>query len=310
MSYHVQSRFRKSGFVMISVLILCSILISCATAFTWFVRTQARSVGGGRRLIEIRSMAETLAQAVISVTSEMSSHTEADNPSQKWYQPIILPFGSEGGSLGLWAVQVTPLDDKIPIRTMFLPDGDTLRRELSDVWEKLWETLGHRELEQLLLDFMDKNDKPRVGSAERDWYINRPPYDMSELLILSADISPSLLNAIEEYCTIYGDSQINLNTAPVHVMELLPGLDTNGLAQRIAQIRQEEPLTSLNDVQRIPGAGPKTSTQLTNIAAFKSRYFLLKIDTLESLSGREDGGTSFRIIFDITTRSIVRWEES
>ena len=304
------SSSRKSGFVMLSVLILCSILISCATAFTWFVRGQAKSVGGGRRTIEVRSMAETLTKSVIAAVSMLSEHSECDSPYQKWYQPIILPFGSDAESLGIWVAQATPLDDKIPLRAMFLPDGNTLRREMSDVWEKMWENLGHRELEQIVLDLMDRNNKPRVGSTEQDWYINRPPYDMSELLILSTDISPALLNAIEGYCTVYSDGRINLNTAPVNVMELLPGLDTGGLAQRLAQMRQEEPLSSLSDVQSIPGASPKTSTQLTNIAAFKSRYFLLKIDSLESLSGSSEGGTSFRIIFDVTTKSIVRWEET
>ena len=305
-----QSPSRKNGFVLLSVLILCSVLISCATAFTWFVRTQARSVGRGRRAIEVRSMAYTLSQAVINVVAQMGEHVEADSPSQKWYQPLILPFGSDAGSLGLWAAQITPLDDKLPLRSMFLPDGNTLRRELSDIWEKMWEALGHRGLEQILLDFMDRNTRARVGSVEYDWYINRPPYDMSELLLLSADITPSLLERLEEYCTIYSDGRINLNTAPVEVMELLPGLDVGGLAQRLAQMRQEEPLTSLSDVQNIPGAGPKTSTQLTNIATFKSRYFLLKIDLLEDRTGSTEGGTSFRIIFDRTTKGIVRWEES
>ena len=310
MSLRGRSLCREKGFVMITVLILCSVLISCASAFTWFVRTQARSVAGGRRAVEVRSMAEALTKAVMEAVSMIGEHSDYDSPYQKWYQPMILPFGSDEGSLGIWAAQVTPLDDKIPLRSMFLPDGNTLRREMSDVWEKMWENLGHRELEQVVLDLMDKNNKPRVGSMEHDWYINRPIYDMSELLILSTDITPALLNAIEEYCTVYSDGRINLNTAPEKVLELLPGLDINGLSQRLVQIRQENPLTSLSDVQNIPGAGPKTSTQLTNIASFKSRYFFMKIDSLESLTGGQEGGTSFRIIFDVTTKSIVRWEES
>ena len=299
----------RNAFVLLSVLILSSLLISCATAFTWFVRTQARSVRSSRRSIETRSMARTLAVSVINATSEIIAHTNADNPSQKWFQPIVLPFGSEADALGLWSAQVTPLDDKLPIRSLFLPDGNTLRREFASVWEKMWEELRHRELESILLDFMDKDTRPRVGSLEHAWYINRPPYDMSELLILSEDISPALLSQIEEYCTVYSDGRINLNTAPVHVMELLPGLDIGGLAQRIEQYRQEHPLTSIADVQSIPGAGPRTSTLLTNIAAFKSRYFLLKIDTLDNLQGTAEGGSSFRIIFDVSTRNIVRWEE-
>ena len=135
---------------------------------------------------------------------------------------------------------------------------------------------------------------------------------MSEFLLLSRDIPPELLHGsggvkgIEDYCTIYSDGKINLNVAPVHVMELLPGLDTGGLAERIAQVRTSEPLQSMQDVEKIPGASAKISSRLTNIVSFKSRYFHVRIDTFND-SG---SGITFNIIFDRTTKQIVRWEES
>ena len=175
----------------------------------------------------------------------------------------------------------------------------------------MWEKLNVHGLENILLDFLDRNTRPRVGSVEDEYFINRGPYDISELLILSNDITPNLLYGsggrlgLNDYCTIYSEGRINLNVAPVHVMELLPGLD-NGLADRIARARNEEPLERLDDLTKLPGASAKTSTQLTNIAAFKSRYCMMKIDCLDD---NGEGGTSFRIIFDKTTRQIVRWEE-
>ena len=295
------SSHRRKGFVLISVLMLGVLLISCATAFSWFVRQQVKTVSRERINLESRSMAYVLVNAMVKVLAEMASHVGYDSPTQRWYQPFVLPIEN----MGIWVVQITPLDDKIPIRSLFLPDGNTLRRELADAWQRMWEELGHRELEQVVLDFMDKNNRPRVGGIERDEYLNRPPYDMSELLMLSHDISPELLSEIEDYCTVYSDGRINLNVAPVHVMELLPGLDTGQIAQSIANARREKPLETLQDIQNIPGATPKVSTQLTNIAAFKSRYFQVKIDCLSD----NEGGNSYNIVFDRTTRQIVKWEE-
>ena len=295
------SSHRRKGFVLISVLMLGVLLISCATAFSWFVRQQVKTVSRERINLESRSMAYVLVNAMVKVLAEMSSHVGYDSPTQRWYQPFVLPIEN----MGIWVVQITPLDDKIPIRSLFLPDGNTLRRELADAWQAMWEELGHRELEQVVLDFMDKNNRPRVGGIERDEYLNRPPYDMSELLMLSHDISPELLSEIEDYCTVYSDGRINLNVAPVHVMELLPGLDTGQIAQSIANARREKPLETLQDIQNIPGATPRVSTQLTNIAAFKSRYFQVRIDCLSD----NEGGTSYNIVFDRTTRQIVKWEE-
>ncbi|MBQ7217598.1 MAG: general secretion pathway protein GspK [Synergistaceae bacterium] len=294
-------KHRRKGFVLISVLMLGTLLISCATAFSWFVRQQVKTVSSERLNLASRSMANVLVNAMINVLAEMSSHVGYDSPTQRWYQPFVLPLDD----LGVWIVEITPLDDKIPIRNLFLPDGNTLRGELTDIWHTMWENLGHLELEHVVLDFLDKNNRPRVGGVERDEFLNRPPYDMSELLMLSTDISPEILAEIEDYCTVYSDGRINLNVAPVHVMEILPGLDVGGIAARIEQTRKDTPLQTLNDVQNLPGAGPKTATQLTNIVAFKSRYFRVKIDCISD----NEGGHSYIIVFDRTTKQIVRWEE-
>ena len=304
----LSSRKKQKGFVLVSVLMLGVMLISCATAFSWFVRSQVKSTGQESVNLANRSMAYVLTNSIMNIFSELVNHYAYDSPLQRWYKPFVVPI--EG--LGIWIIQVTPLDDKIPLRNLFLPDGNTLRRELSEAWLNMLDKLNARQLENILLDFLDRNTRPRVGSVEEDYFLNRGPYDISELLIMSSDISPSLLygsggrRGLNDYCTIYSEGRINLNVAPVHVMELLPGLDT-GLAERLARLRTEKPLESLNDVSEMPGASAKTSTQLTNIAAFQSRYCSLKIDCLTEDG---EGGTSFTIIFDKTTRQIVRWEES
>lgn len=300
---------RKKGFVLVSVLMLGVLLISCATAFSWFVRMQVRTIGNERMKISSRSLAHVVTNAVANMLYDVSKHTGYDSPLQEWYKPFVI---SPGDDLGVWVIQITPLDDKIPLRALFLPDGNTLRREFSEVWENMLDKLNHRELESLLLDFFDRNTKGRVGSREEEYFINRGPFDMSELLILSNDIPSELVYGsgtqlgISDYCTIYCEGRINLNVAPVHVMELLPGLDT-GLAPRVAQARKDEALQSLDDIQKIPGASARTATLLTNIAGFQSRYFMIKINCLNENS---EGGTSFNIIIDRTTRQTVRWEET
>ena len=93
--------------------------------------------------------------------------------------------------------------------------------------------------------------------------------------------------------------------APPEVLRLLPGLDDVQVSRLIAY-RAEKALGSFEDLQAVPGLSPKTATQLTNLAGFKSRYFSLRIEFLDE----SPGGTSFHIIFDRTAKKIVRWEES
>lgn len=301
-------RSHKRGFVLISVLMLGVLLISCATSFSWFVRMQVRGMRRETISLSKRTLASVLANSVMSLLSEASSHTNYDSPVQRWYKPFIFSVPE----MGIWIVQVTPLDDKIPLRNIFLPDGNTMRREFTEVWREMWNKLKHRELEQLTLDFIDKNNRLRVGSREEKYFINRAPYDISELLILSNDITREIVYGedgnlgLSDYCTVYSDGKININVAPVHVMELLPGLDTGGLAQSIAEHRKENAIENFQDLQKLPGASARTSTRLTNIVSFKSRYFSIK---LESMNEEDDETASFTVIFDRTAKKIVGWEE-
>lgn len=298
----------RPGFVLISVLMLGVLLISCATAFSWFARMQVRSVVQGRMTLTHRSMAQLMTEAVIGLIVEASDRANADNPRQRWFRPFLFPVDD----LGIWAVQVTPLDDKFPIRNLFLPDGNTLRGELKAPWEDLWSALNHRELAVPVLDFLDKNDKARVGGVEREAFINRAPLDISELLLME-EVTPEILYGEEgnpglaDLSTVWSDGKINLNVAPPEVLALLPGLGS-GQANWIVQYRKENNLRNLSDLQSIPGLTPRTSTQLTNLAAFKSRYFSIRIELLDASDS--PGGTSYQIIFDRTTKKVVHWEES
>ena len=148
-----------------------------------------------------------------------------------------------------------------------------------------------------------------MGGMQRETHINRPPLDISELLILE-EITPEILfgtteiRGVADYCTLWSEGKINLNVAPVHVMEILPGMDRL-LAEKIEDYRERFPLTEMNDLSRIPGFPPRTRAALMNVIGFASRYFMIKIEALE-----EGGGvTSFSVVFDNAAGEIVRWEE-
>ena len=297
-------RGSRGGFILVSVLLMGVVLISCATSFAWFTRLQIKNALREKVSLENRSMAQVLTQSIISGIKSDTLFSY-DSLLLPWFKPFFIPVGET-----MWVVQVVPLNDKIPVRSVFLPDGNTLRNELRRVWENLWENLEKREMNALLLDFMDKDARPRVGGAERETHINRYPVDISEFLILEG-ITPELLygtqeeNGIADYCTLWSDGKINLNVAPLHVLEILPGLDRT-LAEKIVESREREPLKKIADLRDIPGFPSRVVTNLTNLADFRSQYFMIKIEMLEDLGG----GTGFNIIFDKSAGQIVRWEES
>ncbi|MDR2528273.1 MAG: general secretion pathway protein GspK [Synergistaceae bacterium] len=299
------SKSKREGFVLVSALLLGLVFISCAVAFAWFSRLQVKGALRERTTLESRSLARVLAQAVISALRATGSGY--DSLTQPWFQPFLFP--AEG--LGTWGVRLTPLDDKIPMRSIFLPDGNTLRSELREMWTALWEKLEKRELSILVLDFMDRDARPRVGGAEREGHLNRLLLDMSELLLLE-EMTPGLLYGeggklgVADYATLWSGGQINLNVAPVHVMELLPGLNRT-LAENIAAYREREALRGIGSLRAVPGFPTRATPVLRNLAAFGSRYFSI---TIEPLDAEEMGvNVRFQIVFDKTSGGIVRWEE-
>jgi type II secretory pathway component PulK len=295
---------RRRGFVLVSVLLLGVVFISCAVSFAWFARLQIKNVLREKVSLANRSMTQVL---TLSVISGIKSNTivKYDSPLLEWFKPFFFP----AGDLGMWVVQIVPLDDKIPIRNLFLPDNNTLRNELRKPWEDMWLKLGTHNLVYRVLDFIDKDSKPRMGGAEHESYINRALLDLSELLILE-EMTPEILYGsagtpgVADYCTLWSGGKINLNVAPVQVMEILPGLDKS-LAEKIADYREREPLKRTADLRNIPGFPARTVTSLMNLADFSSRYFMIKIELLEDTGG----GSSFNIVFDKTAGKVVRWEE-
>jgi type II secretory pathway component PulK len=302
---HAEGRGASRGFVLVAVLMMGVMFISCATAFAWFTRLQIKSALREKTSIANRSMAQVL---TLSVMAGIKSNTMVSYDSLRlpWFKPFFFP----ADNLGMWVTQVVPLDDKIPLRSLFLPDGNTLRTELRNTWENLWIKLEKRNLAYPVLDFIDRDKRPRMGGVENEACINRPLLDVSELLLLE-DVTPELLYGspgklgVTDYCTLWSDGKINLNVAPVHVMEILPGLDRS-LAERIVDYRESNSLTATADLRSIPGFPARSISALMNLAAFKSRYFMIKIELLEDTGG----GTGFNVIFDKTAGEVVRWEEN
>ena len=286
---------RRRGFVLLSVLMLGTVLLAAATAFTWFARSVGRIAAGKRTRLEQRTWARVVVTSAVNMLSTMADNTSYDAPSQRWYQPFAINFEGEA-----WTLKITPLDDKIPLRSLFLPDGNTLRNEFTDVWEDLWRTMDKPTMANIVLDFMDKNDKGRVGSIDGSDWLNRPPYHTGELLYLSRDITPSMLERLEQYLTVWSDGRINLNAAPVNVLTLLPGLDTGGMSDRVANWRNDHAFTALSDIERVPGADARLTSRLNNIAGVKSRYVSLEL----AGPNRE-----FYAVADKSTRTIMEWKE-
>lgn len=103
------------------------------------------------------------------------------------------------------------------------------------------------QLAQAISDWRDPDDLSRTKGAERDDYIkagrlrlptNQPFRDIEELLDVMG-MTPDMYAAVSPYLTTIGGAQINLNSAPVPVLRVLPGM-TDEIIANILQMRSRE----------------------------------------------------------------------
>jgi type II secretory pathway component PulK len=182
---------------------------------------------------------------------------------------------------------------------------------MKDVWEKMWVELGERSsLPALVLDYIDKNTTPRLGGRDGPDNLNRNLLDISELLGLK-DITPEILYGeypklgLTDYCTMWSDTKININTAEPNVLILLNSMNKN-LVDEIVKFREAQEITSLNDLRGIPSFPTRAIPSLMNLVGFTSAYYGLRIELInEDLSSVR----YFDIVLHKETNRILRWEE-
>lgn len=302
----------KKGFILVSVLISTGLLLTIATGFAWYAKTELARMSASKFAFETRSVAETALAAV--KTAILADSNAYDSFSEPLYAPLT-PMTAEIGKYRA-DVTVEPLCGEIPVKGLFLQDGVTLREEYRNAWEKIWEELGLPDTAARAADFMDSDMKQRRGGAEEGTDINRVPLDISELAALEGVDMGTLwgtsgesgeTRGIADYLTVYGGEKLNINTAPIEVVVLLDRRIDRAAAEALAYYRLREPITKADDLKQVPGFPKAVIAKISNAIGFKSDYFRVTV----SVYGNNERTRNFRITVKRDEKSVrtVRWEE-
>ncbi len=136
-------------------------------------------------------------------------------------------------------------------------------------------------------DWRDQDDLYRPNGAESDYYqgLAKPYFaknglfDVPEELLLVRGVTPEIYYGkkglsqtgerieyygLQKYFTTFSNfNRININSAPLAVLASIPGLDYD-VAQEIVAMRQQAPLTRINEVmERVPGIPTEVGNYLS-----------------------------------------------
>ncbi|MDR1481647.1 MAG: general secretion pathway protein GspK [Synergistaceae bacterium] len=296
------------GFILVVVMFISVLILSAATSLAWFARLEMRRVSDEEFAMVSRSLVDVVCIKVAGWIA--GDGNEYDSKLEQLYSgeiPLSLSFND-------WNViiKITPLDSQFSINGIFLPDGMTLRNEYEYPWGRIWTRLDAILLSPVILDFLDRDNVPRPGSREEDFFLNRKISDMSELLnlpevtprILYEDVSDGI--AIDTFFTIYTDDKININLATEQVLSVLdPQIDV-GVINSIMMFRAAENIKNNKDLIRIPGFPVSATARLNNVIGYKSNYFAIDIKVEHANSER-----NFKIFLKRSgdTCQIINWRE-
>lgn len=298
---------KSSGFILVSVMIASATLLTAATAFAWFARTEARAEAARERIYRFRNAA----QIAVNIMSRRIAEDRNgyDGPTESLYDPyehVKLEIGDYTAE-----VQVRPLNDKIPISGLLLPDGVTPRSEYETAWENVWEALELPRLAWEVVDFIDADTDQRLGGAERETNINRMISDLSELRAMP-EITDGVLWGTEEipgglarYVTVVGGEKINVNVAAPEVLAVLDDALTPSHARSIAAYRLVNPIKDMEELRNVPGFPASLTTKLANIIGFESTHFLLSV----KVSDGAGNVRNYRVVVERGGSGAYSWEE-
>lgn len=298
---------KSSGFILVSVMIASATLLTAATAFAWFARTEARAEAARERIYRFRNAA----QIAVNIMSRRIAEDRNgyDGPTESLYDPyehVKLEIGDYTAD-----VQVRPLNDKIPISGLLLPDGVTPRSEYETAWENVWEALELPRLAWEVVDFIDADTDQRLGGAERDTNINRMISDLSELRAMP-EITDGVLWGTDEipgglarYVTVVGGEKINVNVAAPEVLAVLDDALTPSHARSIAAYRLVNPIKDMEGLRNVPGFPASLTTKLANIIGFESTHFLLSV----KVSDGAGNARNYRVVVERGASAPYSWEE-
>ena len=298
---------KSSGFILVSVMIASATLLTAATAFAWFARTEARAEAARERISRFRNAA----QIAVNIMSRRIAEDRNgyDGPTESLYDPyehVKLEIGDYTAE-----VQIRPLNDKIPISGLLLPDGVTPRSEYETAWENVWEALELPRLAWEVVDFIDADTDQRLGGAERDTNINRMISDLSELRAMP-EITDGVLWGTDEipgglarYVTVIGGEKINVNVAAPEVLAVLDDALTPSHARSIAAYRLVNPIKDMEGLRNVPGFPASLTTKLANIIGFESTHFLLSV----KVSDGAGNVRNYRAVVERGGSGAYSWEE-
>jgi general secretion pathway protein K len=253
----------KSGVALILVLVVIALLTVLIIEFNYISRVESSIVGNWKN----ERRAYFLAKGGVNLGIYLLKMDDPRNDSliEDWAKAIP-PLPVDGGSIQL---EISDEDGKINVNRLI--EKGNLSTRLGEATMRLFQ----------FFDIEPRVFPPLLGYLSEDTIVNEPFDTKSQLLEF-----PGLDNLVD-FLTIYSPGRININTAPLPVIQSLSGEMNEELAQSIINYRSDTPFRNVGQLSRVPGVTDGIVRDVNNIGTVKSNFFTVKSIALVGESRKE-----------------------
>ncbi|HSR10881.1 MAG TPA: type II secretion system minor pseudopilin GspK [Thermodesulfobacteriota bacterium] len=304
----------EKGFALVITLLILTVLVVAGLELNRAARVEATLAGNFRDLTQASYIAQSGAEVARALIQQ--DDPLYDGLDERWAQlETLSSFSFHFFPEGQFTGRITDENSKFNPNMLFEYGNVNTKRRAQ--LEKLLQLLGHRaDWIEALLDWMDLDDQPRTGGAEREYYMSlKKPYpakndrlNSPEELLLVRGMDRDILygkdgkEGLINHITVHSDGKININTASAPVLlSLSPVVDAT-MVQALLKYRREKVFKTVDDLRNVPGWGT-VFPQISSEIGVRSNSFSVEVtgnyrdarSLVQSVIRRE--GRQTRVVF-------------
>lgn len=195
---------------------------------------------------------------------------------------IDLPVEKDFGPGTLLTIKIEDENSKFNINSIIHENGLTNEEAFSSL-KKLLEYLNiNPSLAMTIADWIDPDHEPRLRDSEYNAK-NSDLWSMDELRLIEG-IDKKIFETISSFITVYGNGNININSAKLPVLVSLHNDMTETLAKRIIDYRESSPFEATAHVQRVSGMEKIGQRLLGRITVKSSNFRVISKATVNEIT--------------------------
>jgi general secretion pathway protein K len=234
-----------NGSALIITLLIVAILVSLVVNFVYEVQLDMSTLSNWSYAQKASFVAKSGQNLSTQHISEMGS--EAYTYEQKTELPVEKHFAP---NISL-TITIEDENSKFNVNSIINERGNTNEKNLESL-KKLIEYLNINPNQALIIaDWIDPDSEPRGFDSENSSK-NDFLWSTDELKLIEG-IDKETFDKLRPYITVFGNNQININTAELPVLLSLDPDMTEELANRIIDHRKNSPFEKANQVQNLTG---------------------------------------------------------